>query len=670
MSTFGRMWQIERWRDVCGCCVSLLQLRDELTAAEAALLLQTLSRSPCCCSSEQFAAVLAAVVPRLQVLADSFTSLQLSQVLSAASRAPAVLPPFFFEFAARRLRLLLAAGEFQQPFELAMVLSAAAKLKQLATPELLQQLSAHVQRLLRRCRFPVRDLAVLLQGFAAAGHADPLLFASAADAAMKGLAEATAVDTGRLLQAFAAAAAQQTSALAKPAAAAAGAAALTPAVVAADPSSNSNSSSSSSSEGPASVFVAAHRRVFKECVKALGDRVLFAAAAELTAAAQAAGLALLQSQGEEAQALMALLQHIRSAAVGSLGLFTAPALAALLHTFARWRLEFPPRDLLKVIRRLTQLSNAAAPAAAAAAAAAAATADPAAAATDVPWHPVFSPAAAAAALDNTTRLSCLHSLGVLLRPFAAAATAAAAAAAAGATAPARGNSCSAEAAPGGAACGGQRHPSVAAAAAAATAAAGREGSTQFVRLPAAAAAAAAAAPEAAEALAAGDALFGEWMDFVLISYAAQINKEKEINNSRGQQQQQQQQQQQKNIQPLLRLAETLANCTFFSSSRRFAAPLQQLLLQQHAAVDAAAAAKLLQHFKALGFAEEDDVLLLLHEKAQALQPDAPAAAAATAAAAAAAAAYGGAGCEDTTEFPPTADKLLLLYPPAAGGSRT
>ncbi|CDJ41901.1 hypothetical protein ETH_00001305 [Eimeria tenella] len=59
------------WQSVANRTV---ELRDELTAAEAALLLQTLSRSPCCCSSEQFAALLAAVMPRLQVLADSFTS--------------------------------------------------------------------------------------------------------------------------------------------------------------------------------------------------------------------------------------------------------------------------------------------------------------------------------------------------------------------------------------------------------------------------------------------------------------------------------------------------------------------------------------------------------------------------------------------------------------------
>lgn len=102
--------------------------------------------------------------------------------------------------------------------------------------------------------------------------------------------------------------------------------------------------------------------------------------------------------------------------MASLGLFLPQQLASLLLTFARWRLPFSAADLLKVIERLAQLSqvrggrteggrprllgeqnNAAG---------------------DVGWHPLFSPCVAA--LDANCRISCLYSLGVLLRPCAAA----------------------------------------------------------------------------------------------------------------------------------------------------------------------------------------------------------------------------------------------------------
>ena len=244
-------------------------------------------------------------------------------------------------------------------------------------------------------------------------------------------------------------------------------------------------------------------------------------------------------------------------------------LGALLHTFARWRLFLPSQDLLLAIERLQQLSGAAAASAApkhcsgatagtggslapAAAAGAAAPAAAAAAMEGLPWHPVFSPAAAAAPLDSSTRLSCLHSLGVLLQPFAAAGSP------------------------------GEKNFSLSSCPSVHQQQQEQQGpwgvQTPLTRAPCMQHSAAAAhtqdkpstnsrgppslwgAPGAAEVLAAGERLFKEWFCAVFRELA-------------WEQQQQQQQQQQTNIkgdskaagaavslQPVLRIAEALANC--------------------------------------------------------------------------------------------------------------
>lgn len=55
--------------------------------------------------------------------------LQLAQVLSALSRTPVCLGPSLLRAARRRVLTLLAAGGFEQLFEVAMVLNAAVKLR-------------------------------------------------------------------------------------------------------------------------------------------------------------------------------------------------------------------------------------------------------------------------------------------------------------------------------------------------------------------------------------------------------------------------------------------------------------------------------------------------------------------------------------------------------------
>lgn len=92
----------------------------------------------------------------------------------------------------------------------------------------------------------------------------------------------------------------------------------------------------------------------------------------------------------------------------SLGLFLPQQLASLLITFARWRLPFPADDLLKVLERLAQLSSMQSEADACRAVS-----------KQLSWHPVFSSGTSVAPLDTNTRISCLYSLGVLLRPHAA-----------------------------------------------------------------------------------------------------------------------------------------------------------------------------------------------------------------------------------------------------------
>ena len=156
---------------------------------------------------------------------------------------------------------------------------------------------------------------------------------------MKGLGEATLLDVARLLQAFAAAAAQRlpgssgaagrtppypyeaayatdaTDAAAAAAATAAAEGSASAAVATTHSSSsnnnNSSSSSSSSSSSEEGLCAAPHRRLFIACVETACDRIQFAAPAELAVAAQAFGLALLQSQGDDAAALLSVLQHIR-----------------------------------------------------------------------------------------------------------------------------------------------------------------------------------------------------------------------------------------------------------------------------------------------------------------------------------------------------------------------
>lgn len=58
-------------------------------------------------------------------------------------------------------------------------------------------------------------------------------------------------------------------------------------------------------------FLAAHRRLFNACVEVVGERILFATPAELSVAAQAFGLVLVESHGEDSNAIATILQSIR-----------------------------------------------------------------------------------------------------------------------------------------------------------------------------------------------------------------------------------------------------------------------------------------------------------------------------------------------------------------------
>lgn len=137
-----------------------------------------------------------------------------------------------------------------------------------------------------------------------------------ADASLKGLEEATTLDLARLLQAFASAEAQCAS---------------WPAgdrqLGATEDVKFSEKGESLASypqgtrprNGDASfvlsdervAFVSTHRRLFNACVEAAGDRILFASPAELSVAAQAFGLALVESHGADTKSLAAVLQNIR-----------------------------------------------------------------------------------------------------------------------------------------------------------------------------------------------------------------------------------------------------------------------------------------------------------------------------------------------------------------------
>ncbi|CDJ36805.1 uncharacterized protein EMH_0096410 [Eimeria mitis] len=191
-----------------------------------------------------------------------------------------------------------------------MVLNAAVKMR-LADTALLEELAAHVQRLVRRSRLPVRDLAVVAQGFACAAYTDSTLFATLAEEAMNGLGEATILDMARLLQAFASAAAQRCPHEMLAAAAAAAGGVTTNSSSSSSSISSSDSSSNSSNSSEEVACAAPHRRLFNACVEAVSERIAFASPADLAVAAQAFGLALLQSQGTDAEALQAVLQHIR-----------------------------------------------------------------------------------------------------------------------------------------------------------------------------------------------------------------------------------------------------------------------------------------------------------------------------------------------------------------------
>lgn len=149
--------------------------------------------------------------------------------------------------------------------------------------------------------------------------------------AEKGLGEATVLDMARLLQAFAGAAAQrlygspeaeeltpcsthlQHAAIEPKAAAGAG-----PSTARCSTSSTSSSnisistrSSSSSSNSGDCAYGARHKRLFSACVETVSERIGFASPGELAVAAQACGLALLQCQGKDAEALRIVLQQIR-----------------------------------------------------------------------------------------------------------------------------------------------------------------------------------------------------------------------------------------------------------------------------------------------------------------------------------------------------------------------
>ncbi|KAL8425236.1 hypothetical protein Efla_007878 [Eimeria flavescens] len=296
-----------------------------------------------------------------------------------------------------------------------------------------------------------------------------------------------------------------------------------------------------------------------------------------------------------------------------LGLFLPQHLASLLLAFARWRVSLPPSDFVRVVRRLAQLSHTreetgAIPDAAAAAAAATAAAQ---ASFLAPQHPLFSstgPAAASSvSLDWAARVSCLFSLGVLVRPCCAAAAAAAAggqqqlasaANSAAASSPALAKQQTD--------CGAQQQ-----AAAASSGSLGQE-APQRGHPAAAAAAAAAKGAAACEAVDAAERLFGQWIGPLLLELSLAFGRQPE-----GE------------IQPLLKLAEAVVNCASLKSAQQAVGPLQQLLLQRHRSLDPVSSSKLLHLFRLLGLPEGHDLLLLLQQQAE-QAPGVPTAAAAAA----------------------------------------
>ncbi|XP_026192514.1 uncharacterized protein LOC34622962 [Cyclospora cayetanensis] len=568
-------------------------LQDVLTAADFAALLHALNRASRSLGDDVFSQ-LPSLAPRIEALLPQFNSMQLAQVLSACSKTFSASHSLA-KAARLRISRLLAAGEFQQPFEVAMILSASVKMR-LGDPVLLRELAVHVQRLMQRMpHFPVRDLAVVTHAFASASFLEADLFISAADAALKGgLEEATTLDLARLLQAFATAAAHCASWTAdgdfpegmdgmKSVRTAARAAAESKGIT--SPSSGSALGVSIDSKA---AFAAAHRRLFKACLEVVAERVAFASPGELSVAAHAFGLALVDSHGTDSKALVAVLQHIRNVAISSLTLFLPQQLASLLHTFARWRLPFPPCDVIKVLERLTQLSTTRGQIAVHP------TSGQCAAAGELAWHPVFSPMSPASPLDTATRLSCLHSLGVLLRPFASAIASCNEAG----DPPLRQN------------CTPDEQPlSIK--------------DTSYGRMQDSTLAKnrcsekppaqpkVGAAQAASEAVAAGERLFQNWIQAVFAELSVCCFRAQEtgikmpetgVAPTMG-------------IQTVVRLAEALANCTF-TSTKRFVLPLQQLVLQRHSFLDAPNASKLLNCFKILGVPEDHDILLLLQERAE------------------------------------------------------
>ncbi|KAL8269650.1 hypothetical protein Esti_006405 [Eimeria stiedai] len=553
------------------------ELARFLGAADIAALLHAVSRGSRG-AGEETAAACGGLGPRLEALLPQMSSLQLTQVISALARLQVPASPALLQRVRQRLECLLAGDAFQQPSKVAMLLSACSKLR-LADPALMEQLAAYVTWMLERGGSPFRDLAIIAKALASSpplrSHA---VFVCIAEAAIKNLNEATCLDLARLLQAFAAAAAHRAS---------------WPEQQEQQQQQQADSVGNACREvsaGLAAVapsfdkaaFASAHRRLFSACIEAAGDRIAGASPAELSVAAQAFGVALVDSHGPDTKALASVLDSIRRVSVASLELFLPQHVACLLLTFARWRLPFPPIDLLKVIRRLSQLSRMQEETAAAAAPRAAAA--PAAAGV-APWphHPLFFAAGSAApvSIDTTTRISCLFSLGVLLRPCAAAAAAC--------RAQQTGSGASNEAA------GALLRSDLCSSAPAASSQAQQQQATDQ-------ATAAAGAP-AAQALEAAERLFEEWIDPIF----RDLSQRPRCQTNGG------------DMQPVLRLAEALVNCTFLRDAQRVVGPLQQLVLQRHRSLDPVTSSKLLHLFRLLGLPEGHDLLLLLQQQAEQLQ---------------------------------------------------
>lgn len=578
------------WKAVGRRAVDLAAL---LTAADVAALLHALNRASRM-TGEETILVLQDLMPRIEALLPSFTSLQIAQVLSALSRVEMV-EPSLLQGARSSISRLLGAGGFDKPFELAMILKASIKLG-LLDPPLLAGLNGRTQQLLERGQFPIRDLAVVAQAFASVSLVPRDLLDALADVALSRLAEATALDLARLLQAFASTtewSGEETAAGSAPGAAA-------------DDRPSHNECSMVSNHQAASI--SARRRLFSACIEAAGDRILFSSPAELTVAAQAFGLALVESHGPEGKALASLLQRIRSVAITSLGLFLPQQLASLLLTFARWRLPFSPADLLKVIERLLQLSKVAK-------------------GTDgdrlrnrsggdtafgdMGCHPLFCSSLSMAPLNSTCRISCLYSLGVLLRPCAAAVAAT------------NGHSCQREGVsrtiPEKETANSLKETASSVALSEISSAAANsphmssrssktDTETRFARRQLA------AADEAAEALKAAECLFHQWIEgiFFDLSRRSRCSQETEETSSP----QNHTSSTEGGLQPVIKLAEALANCSYFAGAQAVLGPLQQLVLQRHRDIDSTSASKLVYLFRIIGLPEDHDLFLLLQERTE------------------------------------------------------